>query len=233
MMGRYSITFAAPVRWLTLLLLALIVGAGCRGKPSARSPIHPNPNMDDQWKYAAQTESPLFADGKAMRPPVPGTVARGQLRADAAYYEGKAADGTFIASLPAQVTVDMALLERGRDRFDIYCAVCHGATGHADGIITQRGERGMVVPPPSFHDPGVRAKPAGFYFDVITHGVRGPTGAQGRMLPYKHQVPVADRWAIVAYMRALQRSQSASLNDIPVEHRARLEAERLQLLDGK
>ena len=102
----------------------------------------------------------------------------------------------------------MQLLKRGQERFNIYCAPCHGQTGDGQGIVVQRG----YLPPPSYHQDRLRKMPDGYIFDVITNGVRN-------MPSYRHQVPVADRWAIVSYLRALQRSQNATINDIPPEMR--------------
>jgi mono/diheme cytochrome c family protein len=140
---------------------------------------------------------------------VEGTVARGWLREDRAYYLGIGPDGNLVEVSPVELT--MQLLERGQERFDIYCAPCHGKTGGADdikGIVVQKG---MLVPP-SFHVDPVLSQPDGHYFDVITNGIRN-------MPAYKSQIPVEDRWAIVAYMRALQRSQNATLQDIPADQR--------------
>ena len=189
--------------------LALLVLAGCaRERPSQKPPIHFNPNMDNQEKYQAQGESRFFDDGAAMRPPVPGTVARGQLRGDPAVYTGRDASGEFVKTSP--VAIDMPLLSRGRERYDIFCSPCHSRVGDGRGIMIQRG----YVPPPSFHQDYVREHADGYLFDVITNGVRN-------MPAYAHQVPVEDRWAVVAYLRALQRSRDAALEDIPEELRDR------------
>jgi mono/diheme cytochrome c family protein len=162
--------------------------------------------MDHQPKYKAQAKSLYFEDGAAMRTPVAGTVARGQLREDDAYYRGLKSDGTPIKSIPVPIT--QALLERGQERFNIYCSPCHSRVGDGRGIMIARG----YVPPPTFHDERLRNIEDGYIFNVITNGIRN-------MPPYRYQVPVEDRWAIVAYMRALQRSQNATLDDIPTELR--------------
>jgi mono/diheme cytochrome c family protein len=181
--------------------------SGCgRGRPSKRTPIHINPNMDEQEKYKAQEESKFFADGATMRTPVAGTVARGWLHENTEYYSGKNEKGEYIAKIPAEI--NMQLLQRGHERYDIYCAPCHSRVGDGRGIMISRG----YVPPPSFHQNYIREMKDGYFFDVITNGVRNMPG-------YGHQVKVADRWAIVAYLRALQRSHNASEKDVPQELR--------------
>jgi mono/diheme cytochrome c family protein len=141
-----------------------------------------------------------------MRQPVPGTIAADSLREDKAYYNGRDERDSLLAKMPVPVT--MQLLKRGQERYNIYCAPCHGQTGDGQGIIVQRG----YLPPPSYHQNRLRNVTDGYVFDVITNGVRN-------MPSYRHQIPVADRWAIVAYQRALQRSQDANINDIPLEMR--------------
>jgi hypothetical protein len=187
-----------------IMVLALSVAACYRGKPSEDPPIHLNPNMDSQPKYEAQEESEFFEDKLTMRPPVAGTVARGDLREDDAYYRGKNPDGSLVKGMPVQIT--MGLLQRGQERYNIYCAPCHDQTGSGQGIIIKKG----FLPPPSMHLDRIRILPDGHYYDVISNGIRN-------MPSYKHQIPVADRWAIVAYVRALQRSQNASADDVPEE----------------
>jgi mono/diheme cytochrome c family protein len=184
---------------LGVLALASVVSlAGCaRGCTSSRPPIHLNPSMDDQPKVRAQTASTFFYDGSSMRQPVPGTVAIGELKEDAAFFTGKSADGTFVATNP--VTVDAALVERGRQRSAIYCQPCHDARGDGKGILFQRGN----VPTASFHQEKILNYPDGQLFDVITNGT-------GLMAGYRWPIPPADRWAIVAYVRELQRQRSAA-----------------------
>jgi hypothetical protein len=183
-------------------MVIFIPGCG-RGLPSEKPPIHLNPNMYDQEKYLPQGASRFFADSSGMRQPVPGTVARGEFWDDSAYYQGKK-DGVFIAKLP--VAIDMSILQRGRERFDIYCSPCHSRVGDGRGIMIQRG----YVPPPSFHIDRIREMPDGQVFFTISHGVRN-------MPSYAHQIPVPDRWCIVAYLRALERSHNATIIDIPKE----------------
>jgi len=188
----------------------LLILSGCaRERPSDKPPLHLNPNMDNQEKYLEQEPNSFFADSSAQRQPVPGTIARGYLRNDDVYFRGMKSNGDFIEKAP--VEIDIHLLERGRERYDIYCAPCHSRAGDGRGIMIERG----YPPPPSFHTERIRELPDGHIFDVITNGLRN-------MPAYKHQVPIDDRWAIVAYMRALQRSQNAALEDIPEERREKL-----------
>jgi mono/diheme cytochrome c family protein len=188
-------------RLLAVLTLTVVVGAsGCaRGCTSSSPPIHLNPSMDNQPKVRAQTASTFFYDGQSMRKPVPGTVAIGELKEDAAFFTGKGPDGQFVKSSP--VTVDDALLERGRQRATIYCQPCHDARGEGKGILFQRGK----VPTASFHQEKILNYTDGQIFDVITNGA-------GLMPGYRWPIPPADRWAIVAYVRDLQRKRSASAN---------------------
>lgn len=182
--------------WMTIFVSCL------QERPTENPPIHLNPNMDDQPKYEAMEESRFFLDKSAMRMPVEGTVARGQLNENSAYYRGKNANGNFIRKMPVHIT--LPLLERGQKRYNIFCAPCHGLTGTGQGIVTKKG----FLPPPSFHLDRLRDIEDGHIFDVISNGIRN-------MPAYNYQVAVADRWAIVAYFRALQRSQNATLEDIP------------------
>ncbi|MBN2227626.1 MAG: cytochrome c [candidate division Zixibacteria bacterium] len=199
---RRKLTYAIMT---ALMLPAVLLLTGCtREQTSEKPPIHLNPNMDSQPKYKAQAESKYFADGATMRTPDSGAVARGYLRDDSIYYFGKTGDSDFIATMPVYMTTQ--LMQRGRERFDIYCAPCHSRLGDGTGIIVARG----LVAPPTFHDERLRTIPDGQLFDVITSGLRN-------MPSYKHQIPVDDRWAIIAYMRALQRSHNATSADVPAE----------------
>ena len=171
--------------------------AGCaRGCTSSRPPIHLNPSMDHQPKVRAQSASTFFYNGAAMREPIPGTVAIGGLKEDAPFFTGKGADGQFLATSPVQV--DEPLVERGRDRYRIYCQPCHDARGDGKGILFQRGS----VPTATFHQEKILKYTDGQVFDVITNGF-------GLMAGYRWPIPPADRWAIVAYVRQLQREQAA------------------------
>ena len=181
-----------------LALASAIVVSGCaRGCTSSRPPIHINPSMDDQPKVLPQTASTFFYDGSSMRQPVPGTVAIGGLKEDTAFFTGKGADGQFVATIP--VTADEALLERGHQRYTIYCQPCHDARGDGKGILFQRGK----VPTATFHQEKILKYPDGQIFDIMTNG-------QGLMPSYRWPIPPADRWAIIAYIRELQRKRSAS-----------------------
>ncbi len=166
-------------------------------------------DMHDPPRYRPLAASEFFADGRASRPRIADTVARGQLRLDEALYKGRTG-GELVDRIPIQVT--RATLERGRERFDIFCSVCHGQLGDGDGMVVQRGFR----PPPSFHLDRLRRRPVGHYFDVMTNGF-------GAMASYASRVPVEDRWAIAAYIRALQLSQNATIDDVPAGDRAKLE----------
>jgi mono/diheme cytochrome c family protein len=183
-------------RAAALVLGLAAAAAGCRQ------------DMHDQPKYKAFRRSDFFGDERSARPLVEDTVARGQLRADAAYYTGKQGT-TPVDVLPVAVTP--ALLRRGQQRYGIYCTPCHGATGRGNGMVVQRGYRS----PPSFHIDRLRNETAGYFFDVITSGF-------GAMPDYAAQVTVADRWAIVAYLRALQLSENARLEDVPADRRGAL-----------
>jgi mono/diheme cytochrome c family protein len=204
--------------------------------------------MAQQPSFRPLRPSKFFEDGRSARPLVEGTVPRGHLRDDAHLYTGKngvtsngtqaagavAASSTllggfaagpaltsaglaiagdpFVYDFPAPVT--QKVLERGREQYTIFCAVCHDRVGTGDGMIVQRG----FTRPPSFHHPRLRQARVGYYFDVITNGL-------GAMPDYAAQVPPEDRWAIIAYVRVLQYSQSRTVQDLPAEVRQRLERE--------
>jgi mono/diheme cytochrome c family protein len=164
--------------------------------------------MHDQPKYRALEESAFFADTQASRPLVAGTVARGELNDDPLLYTGK--DGTADSAVfPFPITEQV--MARGQERFNIYCSPCHGRTGQGDGMVVRRGYRR----PPSFADERLRQAPVGHFFDVMTNGF-------GAMPDYTAQVKPADRWAIAAYVRALQLSAHATLEDVPVADRGKL-----------
>ena len=172
-------------------------------------------DMYDQPKYRTFEACDFFADGSSARPMVPGTIARGQLREDEAYFTGRR-DGQFIDELPADHDLELseALLQRGHQRFDIFCSNCHGQAGYGDGMIVQRGFRR----PPSFHIERLRNMPLGYFFDVMTNGF-------GAMPTYNLQADPHDRWAIAAYVRALQLSQNARFEDVPADKRNLLEGQ--------
>lgn len=180
------------------LLLAGLALAACR----------PQQQMANAPAYRPLESSEFYEDGMSARKPVEGTIARGQLRDDSLLYTGRLG-GQLADAYPFEITRQE--LERGRERYDIFCAPCHGQTGVGDGMIVRRGYRR----PPSFHTDQLRERPAGHYYDVITNGF-------GVMPPYAAQVPVRDRWLIAAYIRVLQRSQDAPADAIPAGERARL-----------
>jgi hypothetical protein len=192
---RYSGT---PTLRFSLVLAALTLTAGCRQ------------DMHDQPKYESLEASEFFLDGRAARQLIPGTVARGQLREDTHLYQGKI-NGKPADTFPFPVTV--RILQRGQERYDIYCTPCHDRVGTGDGVVVRRGFRR----PSSYHIDRLRQAPPGYFFDVITNGF-------GAMLDYSAQIPVRDRWAIVAYIRALQLSQNAALSDVPEADRQSLPA---------
>jgi mono/diheme cytochrome c family protein len=181
----------------------LIVVVALLGLSACRQDMH------DQPKYVPLRESTFFADGRSARPVVPGTVARNQLHDDALLYTGKV-DGADATVFP--FPIDERVMARGRERFDIYCSPCHGRTGAGDGMVVRRGYR----PPPSLHVDRLRLAPAGHFFDVITTGF-------GAMPDYAAQITAADRWAIVAYIRALQLSEHATVADVPADQRGTLQ----------
>jgi mono/diheme cytochrome c family protein len=180
-----------------LALATAVVASGCaRGCTSSSPPIHLNPSMDDQPKVLTQTASTFFFNGSSMREPIPGTVAIDGLREDAAFFTGKGPDGKFVAAIPE--TVDATILERGRQRYVIYCQPCHDARGEGKGILFQRGN----VPTASFLEEKIRKYPDGQIFDVVTNGM-------GLMPAYRWPISPADRWAIIAYVRELERRRPA------------------------
>lgn len=167
-------------------------------------------DMQDQPKYKPLGESKFFADGRASRPIPAGTVARDELNADDPFHTGMSG-GNFLDTIPVAITVDF--LHRGEDRYGIFCSPCHSKTGDGDGMIHRRG----FWVPPSFHNARLRTVTPGYVFQVINNGF-------GAMPAYREQiVEVRDRWAIVAYIRALQLSRNATLNDVPTALRQTLE----------
>jgi mono/diheme cytochrome c family protein len=177
--------------------LALLAVAGCA-------------DMKDQARYEPLEESNFFYDGRAARPLVEGTVPRGHLREDDAFYRGLDADGNFVARIP--VAVDQAMLARGQNRYEIFCAPCHAKVGDGMGMIVQRGYKEAA----SYHTDRMRAIEDGYIYDVITNGFN-------QMQGYASQVKPADRWAIVAYIRALQLSRMGDIAEIDGEARTALE----------
>ena len=186
-----------------IVLTAVIPLAGCvRGCPSSNPPIHLNWSMDDQPKVRPQAASAFFYNGAGMRPPVPGTIPIGGLKEDGPFFTGKDAAGQFVATIPH--AVDAAFVERGRQRYTIYCQPCHDVRGEGKGILFQRGN----IPTATFHQEKVLKYADGQIFDVITNG-------SGLMASYRWPIPPADRWAIIAYVRQLQREGQARAASAP------------------
>ena len=180
------------------LLASTAILAGCRQ------------DMHDAPRYEAYEASATFADNRASRVPPPGTVARGWERDDEALYTGKIA-GQPVDEYPFPIAA--ADLARGQQRFNIYCTPCHGRLGDGNGMVVQRGLRQAA----SYHQDRLRQEKLGYFYDVITNGF-------GAMQGYAEQIPVRDRWLIVAYVRTLQLSQHASLDDVPADRRGTLDA---------
>ncbi len=186
---------------LLAVALLLLIAVGCNQNMTFQI-------MGTQPKYLPLAPGDMFPDGQSARPVVPGTIARGHLQDDVLLYTGKQGSNDSTV-FPYPVTKDVLL--RGEERFNIYCSPCHGETGMGNGLVVQRG----FTPPPSLHDDRLRNAPVGHFFDVITNGF-------GAMPSYATQIPVMDRWDIIAYIRALQLSQHATINDVPPDQRSKL-----------
>lgn len=214
------------MRYVSLATFFFVVLAvsilGFRGSISTRPPLELIPDMDHQAKYKPQAESPFFADGRADRPLPTGVVAYGRnstadapdaafLRDDDATYLGKNADGSWLAGFPNSVKIDASFMARGQDRFSIYCAPCHGALGDGNGITKQYG----MGATPSYHDDRLRTMAEGEIFNTITNG-------KNNMLSQADKLSPADRWAIIAYVRALQRAANGTAADVPPSHKPEL-----------
>jgi mono/diheme cytochrome c family protein len=184
------------IQLVAALAVVALTGPGCRQ------------DMHDQPRYEPLEASDFFGDGLSARPLVPGTVFRGGLREGEHLHAGRV-DGELAETLPVPLTRE--LLERGQERFNIYCTPCHGRLGNGEGMVVQRG----FPAPRSFHEDRLRQERVGYFFDVMTNGF-------GRMQDYSAQVPVQDRWAIAAYVRALQLSQGAPLETLSAEDRRKL-----------
>ncbi len=196
---------------LAFLVVLLISVMGFRGLPSTRPPIEVFPDMDHQAKYKPQASSKFFADARADRPIPAGTVPFGRnatkadpafLKADDFHYAGKAADGSFARGFPVELTAN--LLVRGQGRYQIYCTPCHGALGDGNGITKSYG---MAVTP-TYHDDRLRAMAEGEIFNTIIHG-------KNTMMSYADKLSADEAWAVVAYVRALQRAHHATMDDVP------------------
>jgi hypothetical protein len=179
-----------------LLFGCLVLMAGCRQ------------DMHDQPKFRPLRANPFFADGRSARPLVAGTVARGTLQEDDHLFTGREKN-EFVTTFPFPVTEQV--IRRGQERFNIFCSPCHGGLANGEGAIVQRG----LKQPPSFHIERLREAPVGYFFNVITNGF-------GAMFDYSDRIPVRDRWAIITYIRALQLSQNAKIDDVPQEKRQEL-----------
>ncbi len=219
-------------KWLVVITMLLVVLAMIppaliarqRAVPFTKSRIHIIQDMDAQLKFKAQNSNALFNDGRSMRPPLEGVIARGDLMEDAHYYKG-VVGSEWATTFPMQIPVTINLLRRGQERFNIYCQPCHGIAGYGDGIVNERAMELMNAPllgngttwvqPKSIHEEAIREQPVGQIFNSITNGVRNMSG-------YASQVPTEDRWAIVSYVKALQRSQHARETDLSPRERAEL-----------
>jgi mono/diheme cytochrome c family protein len=212
------------MRYVYLAIFFIVVLSvsilGFRGSLSTRTPLEVFPDMDHQAKYKPQAQSSFFADGRADRPRPAGTVAFGRtsdvpdarfLKADSALFEGKDSAGAWLTKFPSAVTVDAKFLERGQDRFVIYCAPCHGAVGDGNGITKQYG----MGATPTFHDDRLRKIAEGEIFNTITHG-------KATMLSYADKLSAEERWAVIAYVRALQRAAHATVADVPPGNKSEL-----------
>jgi mono/diheme cytochrome c family protein len=212
-MPRWIIPLLVLLALLALLPLAWVARA--RVAQSGLPRIHVVPDMDNQGRFERQQANDRYVDGRSMRLPVEGTVARGQLRESDSYYRGMEGE-EFAAELPDGVAgilgdddARAALLARGRERFELYCAPCHGVNGDGEGVVAQRAAalmQGTWVPPSSLHMEPALSRPPGHVFNTITNGIR-------TMRPYGSQVPVDDRWAIVVYIDELRRSQQAAAGE--------------------
>ncbi len=204
----YLVTFFVVVLGVSIL--------GLRGTKFTSAPmdVFPEwafPGMKHQPKPYAQGTSAFFADGRADRMPVAGAVQRGMLRDDEHLDHGKTATGAFARGFPAMLPVDFKLLERGKDRYTIYCAPCHGAIGDGNGITKKYG----MGATPTYHDDRLRQIAEGEIYQTITNG-------KNNMLSYADKLVPADRWAVIAYVRALQRAQTGTAADVPAAHKSEL-----------
>lgn len=196
-----------------VLSIAALALTGCADMKTRNTPLQVFPDMKKQAKYKPQAASAFFADGRASRRPPAGTVAQGQLNEDEAFTTG-IVDGMYVGKNPLPITRET--LERGRQKFETYCSPCHSRTGGEVGIVGRRSiAAGLVWLPTNLQEPRVKEMTDGEIYSVATNGRRSMHG-------YKYQVSDHDRWAIVAYVRALQRATSGSLEDVPAELRSEL-----------
>jgi mono/diheme cytochrome c family protein len=225
-MLRWIIPIAILLATLAAVPLALIAKA--RVSTSTSGKLHGWQDMDNQWRLEAQGESELFADGRAMRPPVPGTVARGEAFLETHFWQGRVADNTgalvWAKTFPAEIptvngplpfTVDRALLERGKERYEIFCSMCHGYSGQGDGMVHKRVQQRIQANKPGF---STWAAPASYHSDALKNQTVGElfntiSNGKANMAGYRAQIPAKDRWAIVAYVRALQHCKPAKAEE--------------------
>jgi mono/diheme cytochrome c family protein len=207
-------TLRIPTKWLyaSATLLSLV---GCRGNTSSEPPIHLQRNMFTQDKGKPQRENTFFEDHRTMRPLVEGTVPTHAAVDPGPYRTGKDDAGAYVTKWPAEVPVTIDVVRRGQERYNIYCSPCHDGTGGGNGTVIQRANKLGRWQPTSYFEDRIMTMPIGQIFETITNGVRTMPG-------YSYQVPVGDRWAIVSYVRALQRSQRAVLADVPESQRNNL-----------
>ncbi len=198
---------------LALIALLPVLLLGCRGATKKKAPIHPNWNMDQVTRFDPQEPSDFFADNRSTRPQVAGTITSADPRGDVALCvlpeanphlcQGRTDSGDWATTMPAELPLDMALLDRGQERYDIFCAPCHDRAGTSDGMVARRGMKPITI-----HQELVREREIGKLYDIVASG--------GAIMPdYAAQIPVEDRWAIAAYVRALQISQYATLEQVP------------------
>jgi len=216
------------MRYVWLAFLCIVVAAvsilGFRGSLTTKPPLEVFPDMDRQPKFRPQAPSTFFADGRADRPTPPHAVARGRsaeadpafLAADDHRYRGlvaggSAANGDWARGFPAGLVVDAEFIRHGQEQFEIFCLPCHGKLGDGQGITKLYG----MGATPTYHDDRIRQMPEGEIFNTITNG-------KNTMFGYGDKIPADDRWAIIAYIRALQRAQQGTIDDVPPAKRSEL-----------
>lgn len=188
-----------------------IVLCGCRGQKSTEPPILPIQNMVEQTSYGPQSKNDFFKDGQANRPPVPGTVAQGEEKTNKPLYYGQETDSSnqnpiWVKKIPIKLNIQV--LERGQREFNVFCAPCHGKTGDSDGLVTLRA--GGAIRPSNLHDQDRMKLPVGKVYDAVRNGVNN-----WNMPGFAAQMSVEDRWAVVAYVKALQISRTAKIENVP------------------
>ncbi len=208
-----------PLIVLNLILVALVpfaIVTKARMSRGDQTRLHPIQDMDHQPKFKSQQVNAIFADNRAMRPQVPGTVRYNEPVDNKPLMAGRE-NGEYIDYIPIEITD--SVMKRGQEQYIIFCSTCHGHDGAGNGMINQRAEQlaeGTWTPPLSYHTQQIRERPDGHLYNTIKNGIRN-------MPPYGSQISVEDRWAIVAYVRALQRSQNAAIGDVPEEQQNALE----------